>query len=691
MIRFKVGQSWKREAQGEPRDAFSFEVDGVNLLRGATEEPLLRVVGGLVDAVSAMVVDGEPAGQLSLEDVRLELCFWRRPGLEVEVSVVNVAQPPARARPPIEVELPALVEAAVNCARAFARDLTRQPNAPKAELVALERKVKTLTSTLVAARAERETKEWTASRGGEGLTYVLKDDDGRTQAYTRRSRAGLPALLIDGEVSMGETHVAGLPFLTMMGLARAATEGAVKLGATPLEPSMVFSAGLDLCLALRARSPALGTNPWLEALQIRCADGLKALRQPVPDTSSAAISSPRDAPSAPLTTTGQVRRVALTQVWSRQVALGEEDGQLILGRRALLVASPHAVHGFSLRGETTHRRMAVRGIAANGTHTLEATAQRALLFEGAARSARWLRDHDGTQVGPRLELAGELLLTTLARRSVAGYSAHSGREIWRFDPQRAQRSYFTVLGPRVLVATDAGTVHGIDLASGQVRFSVRSPIPCVQAPVPAGRRALVLLNRGEHTAVYLSDALAGGDGRPAGGVVWTRELMLSGPRGLVHKSGKTFLVGQRDGRTLVCAIGPRGQLLWERPVALEPRSAGLVVWDKGVIATDATGAAVRLLPDGQTTWVLGSSGDQLTHPIAPVLMRGVLVVPGPDTRVVDPSSGRVLAALETGPRLTSLAVDRKLALYALKEPGVLEVWKPSAVLALVPTASRTSR
>src|SRR3990167_7177931 len=79
MIRFRVGHSWKRETPGPggPRDEFAFELEGINVLPGANDEPLVRIVGALVDTVGALVVDGERAGQVSLEDVHLELCFWR--------------------------------------------------------------------------------------------------------------------------------------------------------------------------------------------------------------------------------------------------------------------------------------------------------------------------------------------------------------------------------------------------------------------------------------------------------------------------------------------------------------------------------------------------------------------------------------------------------------------------------------
>jgi hypothetical protein len=159
--------------------------------------------------------------------------------------------------------------------------------------------------------------------------------------------------------------------------------------------------------------------------------------------------------------------------------------------------------------------------------------------------------------------------------------------------------------------------------------------------------------------------------------------VLTAPRAPLFAHGRVFLAGHRDGRAMVVALGPRGQPLWERSVPLDARTTCLLPWDRGVIATDARGAAVRLLPDGQPTWVVGGGGDELSAAIQPALSRHVLVVPGPATRLIDPRTGRVLTELDTGPRVSDLAVDRQLTIFVLKEPGVLEAWRPGAVLAVV--------
>lgn len=699
MIRFRVGHSWQRETPGPggPRDAFAFELEGINVLPGANDEPLVRIVSALVDTVGAMVVDGERAGQVSLEDVHLELCFWRTGGNEVTVSVIDLSQPPRQVRAPIAVELPTLVEATVRCARGFLRDVEQHRGDIESELVGLEKKLKRLTGAVIEERARREAPApWSAVRSATpvgtatavSLGYSLRDDESRTLAWNRKTRAGLPPLLFDGELTLTDgTQQPGLPFLSMMGLARAATEGGARVGGQPVPADQIYLAGLDLCLALRSRNAALGANPYVEALQVRCTDGLTALRQPVPDTTMATVSPPRSTPGVPLAPVGDVRRVTLQPRWSRPVALGEDGGRILLGKRWAIVHSAHAAHAFTKAGATAFRHLSNRGVAISvDGEAICATSDRLLCFEGRKGAAQWLRDHDGGRLGPGLESVDGVLVCPLGRRGVAGYARMSGRELWRFEPPRTQSLAYSRVGTRVLVGTDGGTLYGIDASDGQVRFRVKAGLPVARAPVAVRNRALVVLNRGEHSAIYLCDALSAGDTTPAGAIVWTRELILSTPSAPVWARGHTWLGGARDGRTVLICLGPRGQVLWEKTIPCDARTLSLLPWEGGVLVADARGAATRVLPDGSAEWVLGSSGDELNRAIPITVRRRTLVVPGPVTRLVQPRGGRVLAELGTGPRMLDLATDAKLTIYVLREPGTLETFVPGAALAVVPSA-----
>src|SRR4051812_27673581 len=91
MIRFRIGQSWKRERSAAPVDAFGLDLDGVDLLVGASEEPLAKVVPELVDALRALA-QGAATAQVSLAEAHLEVALHRQ-GKEVDVRVVSLARP----------------------------------------------------------------------------------------------------------------------------------------------------------------------------------------------------------------------------------------------------------------------------------------------------------------------------------------------------------------------------------------------------------------------------------------------------------------------------------------------------------------------------------------------------------------------------------------------------------------------
>jgi hypothetical protein len=686
-LRFRFGHSWKREAVGPkgPRDAFTFELDGVNLVPGATDEPLVHVVSGLLDAVTALVADGEPAGQLSLEDAHLEVCFWRRSGLEVEVAIVDLTAGALALARPVVVELPVLLEAAVRCGRALARDLSEQGRS--AESRSIEKKLSVLAGAVLEPVPPYAAERYTARRASdEGLGYVFEDGEGRVARWTRRSRAGLPYLLARGELqAAGGAPEAGWPVPKLMALARAASDGPQPVGGVSAPPEAIFAAGLELCLSLRAHNPALASNPWLEALQLRCADGLKALRQPLPDLSPAVLVRERVPPPAPpLTTRGELRRLTLALAWSRPTALGEDGARISLGKRLVLVHSPHAAHALDLEGATKFRRLSARGVAVARTgESLLATPHRLLHFPKSGRSASWVRDHDGVTLGPELTPVGGVLVTPMGRHGASGFDALTGRERWRFDPPRTQRSWLSVLGPRVFLGADSGSLYALDAADGQVRFCVRASLPCAGPSELFGQLVVTALNRGEHTAIFACTPTARGDATPAGTIRWTKELVLATPSRLAVSRSKLFIAGAREGRGWVVCLGTRGQLLWERAIPCDARTTTLLPWDGGVVAADARGVCTRLLPDGQVLWVLGGFGDELAHAIPLQHARQVLVVPGPAVRLVHPADGRVLAELPAAPRLTALAVDKLLNLYAYTEPGTLSVYTPGTALSVV--------
>ena len=678
----ELGQAWKRRGLGEaPHDSIALSFDGVNVLPQVAEESLSRVVAELVWAVSALVVDGERSGQVSLEESNLELCLWRSRGFEVELQVIDFGQPPRRVGPVQTVDLAELKDAVVRCARNFMRDAGTS--------VELDRNLRDIEATVLEELPTRHPEPFTFEHGSAQLRIGAGDLVGRLTSWSKKSRASLPALLLEGRIDSGASRIEGLVFLDLQRLARTAmAEGSVLIGNERVEPLTVFEAALEFVVALRRHHPALAHNPYLESLQVRCIDGVAALKEPVPDLAPGGPGlglggSQRAPPVQPLIKQGAARRVRLQAQWSTPVALGEEGAKVHLVKGGVIIASAHAAHAFSSAGKTKFRRLATRGVATSSHGSVVcADPNRVLLFGKRKGAASWLRDHDGAHFGPNLVESGNIGVTSMSNRGAVALDLLTGRELWRFDPTRTQKGYLTVHGPRVLLTTDGGSMFGLDTADGQVRFRIRAAAPAVGPAVMVGRRALFVMTQGDSSIVAMCEAM-GTDGVPAGTLAWSTEVPLTHAAPPVASKQRTFIAGLADGKSQVLCLDQHGQLLWQRAVACDERTIRVVPFEGGVIASDARGVAVRLMPDGQIDWVLGANGDELSQPLAPQFARKLLVIPGPAIRVVEPSTGRVLSELDVGPHLTDYVLDSKFTLYTYTEPGTLQAFTPGTLLSVV--------
>ena len=124
MTRFRLGQRWKREPTAHPWDSIALELDGVNLLTGAVEEPLAEVVPALAVAAAALHTGRRKLAQLSLSEASLELVM-RRTGADVELSVASLGRPARLLRHAIRVELEEFSLAAHECAKGFLADVSQ--------------------------------------------------------------------------------------------------------------------------------------------------------------------------------------------------------------------------------------------------------------------------------------------------------------------------------------------------------------------------------------------------------------------------------------------------------------------------------------------------------------------------------------------------------------------------------------
>ena len=270
MIRFRIGQSWKREPEAAPVDSFGLDLDGVDLLAGASEEPLARVVPDLLEAVHALAQGGRRCAQVSLAEAHLELVFLRH-DLEVEVAVVSLGRPARRVRPPVRVDLAELSQAAVRCAQGLVRDLS---DAAPALLRGPRHRQMVERSNSLERRPVRESGRG-AARAGFGYRqfaldspsfgFELADEDDLLLEYGAREPWALPSLLCPGRVTLrldgGEQpwDLAQPVFLSVLELSRQASELTRALEARDERFGLQIAAdGARLDLLLREGQGRLG-------------------------------------------------------------------------------------------------------------------------------------------------------------------------------------------------------------------------------------------------------------------------------------------------------------------------------------------------------------------------------------------------------------------------------------------------
>jgi len=692
MIRFRLGQSWKHEPGGdEPQDALSLELDGVDLLQGAGDEPLTRAVPAVVDALTSLVLAGERAGQVSLTEAELELCLFRKAGHDVELSVVSLGRSAKLLRGPLTLDLLELSQAAARCGEALLRDVRE-----KAPELARAQRLTHLSSAsrrLLAAEAAKELAAHDPGAfshlevpRGNALGFRIEDGAGRMLTWKRKGHAPLPPLLVSGELTAADGRVErGLPFLMILEASRRASamgeSELVALGPSmATTPAEVFTLGLKLCFALSSRHPALAVNPYVEALTERCQEGLAVLRQPTPALAPGrgrARASKSRALNKQLTGPGALRRLRFATRWEKETPGLEGEGELWLASKGPVVVTQHSAMAFHTDGRVLYRRVEAGGLnISDDGRALVTKNGRLLFFEGGGKEARWLRDYDGPQLkGPIFRREGSLLVS-LANRGVTCFSQATGAEQWRVDPARAQTGHLSVHGDRVLLATDTGALLGLDLVGGVTRFRIRASLPFTAPVVAAGKRLLALLARGERSALIAADVTTGT-------LLWSKELQLERPSAPVMFRGRVLLAGRRTGKVWLQAFSRAGEQLWERALPLEGSRLFVVGLANGALVQDSRGAAAFVSSDGQIDWVLGTAGVELPHRVAPACARGVAVLAGETVRAVDPRSGRLLAEVKVGPALTALAADRQLNLFLLMENGLLRALKLAAQLSVV--------
>lgn len=718
MIRFRIGQGWRRE-RSAPVDGFGLELDGINLLSGAGEEPLTRVVPDLVEAVHSLYARAQPVAQASLPEAHLELVFLRDVDL-VELSLVSLGRPARQIRPPLRLDLEELAAATARCARTLLDDLDAA--APTALSAPLRKRLVQRVEALETGEPEEQDRtsaggwsyeQFTRAPGDFGFRLV--DPRDRLLTFDRKAEAPLASLLVDGRVTLRLSATQlwteeAQPFLFALELSRQSGELAhalevhdpvfrfrpgglgpeltVELRANTVDghplPATALARGMvglsmGIAAAAASRNKTQAKNPYLQELMARSREVLAHLQPARASTQgSASPSRPRrGSETQPLPLPGRVRRLRFEPRWQKQSLGGEGEARLLLTPHGPVVSGPELAAGFGPMGELRFRHLSARGVAfAADEAILVAEPHRVACFEGAGPEARWVRSHDGMPLGPELIRQEGVLLAPSEGRAVVAFSELTGRELWRSMPARTQRTFLKVQAHRVLVATDAGHLYGLELADGQIKYRLRAPLPFQQQPISWGRRLLAVLGRGSHHALFVVDA-------HSGEVAWEQDLNLARPSAPLITGSRAYVAGERDGEGVLLCYGAAGRPVWERSLHLGPGRYALKAVGRSIVVVSQTGAATLLSPEGTVEWHLGAAGEAIFRPLPAIAARGVLVIPGERVRAVDPRGGQVLAEVEASPGLCDLKADARLNLYLLEESGELKAFRLTTQLAVV--------
>ena len=690
--------------------SLGIEVDGVDIARGRLEDRLVPVVTALVEAVARLLEGGARTAAVPFDEGSVELLLARR-GDAVTLSLVSLPRPARVLVRDLEVELGALAAAASACGR----DLQSRLGADGA---AVDRLGSACARLSRAALAPGEPLPVDGrplslrSRPPEGgteapaLGFDLRDEDGRLGSY--EGGDGLHALLAQGHVYLhapdGEElcAVAGSPFLLLRDLAdaglrllEAARDGEERSFRFPLgweAPAVdvdlaggactvagrtlrcppealaraLFSAALDLGGALLARNPRLGHNPYLASLIEEARERLALCEQLAAPARphhrlEARAPAPRPTRDEPPLAPGTLRRVSVRVAWSAQVgplrrlhpvsggvwALGRRDGALLrLADGSCAAAARGAV-------ATAGRKAPL--LVADGAGQLTCLSP--------TGETRWVTLPGVDEIAPRYaELPGGRAAVVADGKSLLIVDLATGARHLALEPPAAAQLHVAAAGELVAVGADNGLLYGVDGATGEVAWRAPAGMPVERLAVLRDR--LLVLGSSSAGSVLLGFDAATGE------PLFRTELALGPVTDLLPVPGGWVLAGSgRPGGELV-GLGVDGSVKWHARPNVGPDAP---LASRGGGALFARGdAGVCRIERGRVRWNVPCDPGG-----APLLARGVLVLPGEEVQLLDAASGRrllVTGATSRVPPVDLLAgTPEGLLLLADREGGIAGV------------------
>ncbi len=715
MLRIRIGRRWTRERGGAPHDSVSLELDGVALVDGAEDEPLLPLVESLLGCTGALA-RGTPMADISLPESGLVLCLENtEEGCTLRIA--SLARP-ARLVRRVRLDWGEWCDGVVRMGEHFADDLEASA-VPAASRRAVRERLRALRQPpRLAPRRPAAPLGLRLGASGKALVLQLNDAAGLLERAPRGHTAALGALLGSGRIWVSGApegwHLEGPALLHLLELVRCGEEVQRALGTgveavdlqLPDGPSRVsltlpgwslgeetlpwtaeetaralLSLGASAARAVRWAVPTQRRNPHLEELVTRSEAALALLR---PATGERRERTPvrrrkplRAARAVrPLRRDGSLRRLRFLPVALAPGLAGPGPATLVSTEAFVVLLSDRGMDVLGWDGKLRlHRPTPRGGAAAPDGRALGATRERLYGYGPQDANPRWFQPHDGAALDPVAISAEQLLLFGVERRGVRAVDALTGRERWSFLPARTRRLHLALSSATVLAASESGVLTGLDLHDGTVRFRVAAPLPFTGPAVAWGPVVLVPLGREDRSALLALDPVLGE-------VRWLTELPLRQAAPPTAGGARAWIAGLHEDRPTLACVDVRGRVLWQRAVPVPERPAGVLRAGVELVVVGTTGAAVRVQRDGKPVWRAGAAGVATTL-VPPALEHAVVLAAGPVVRALDVRQGRVLAELPAGRGVRAMAVSPRLDVALLDESGDLAIHRLASHFAVV--------
>ena len=715
MLRIRIGRRWTRERGTAPHDSVSLELDGVALVDGAEDEPLLPLVESILGCTGALA-RGTPMADVSLPESGLVLCLENTED-GCALRIASLARP-ARLVRRVRLDWSEWCEAVLRMGEQFIGDLDQSSVPPTSRRAIRDR-----------LRALRHPSRMPPKRpvgplglrlgaAGRALVLQLNDGSGLLERAPRGNSAALGSLLGSGRIWISGApdgwHLDGPALLHVLELVRCGEEVQRALGtgveavdiqlpdglsrvalqspgwslgrqALPWSAEEVARAlltlGASAARAVRWAVPTQRRNPHLEELVARSEAALALLRPVKLERREEPPVHRRRAPRAtravrPLRREGNMRRLRFLPVALAPGLAGPGPAALVPTDTSIVLLSDRGMDVLGWDGKLRLHRPTPRGGAtAPDGRAVAATRTRLYGYGPLDADPRWFQPHDGAALDPVAISAEQLLLVGVERRGVRAVDALTGRERWSFLPARTRRLHVALAGVTVLAASESGVLTGLDLHDGTVRFRVAAPLPFTGPAQAWGPVVLVPLGREDRSALLALDPVLGE-------VRWLTELPLRQAAPPTAAGARAWIAGLNEDRPTLACLDVRGRVLWQRAVPVPERPAGLLRAGVELVVVGTTGAAVRVRRDGKPEWRSGAAG-LAPGPVTPALEHGVVLAAGPSVRAIDVRQGRVLAELPAGRGVRAMAVSPRLDVALLDESGDLAIHRLASHFAVV--------